>query len=175
MNNLKAILAVTLTAIGSAFVTTFQVSDSPVISASATGAAPATSAGSTGGAAAGRTPDATSAPDTAIAAPATTATWGDGVYTGAAVREPWGNFQVEATIADGKIVSISVVAAPTDGHSSRINATAIPQLTESAIAAQSAEVDTVSGATWTSESYATSLQAAIDAARTAGTTAQAAG
>jgi uncharacterized protein with FMN-binding domain len=46
----------------------------------------------------------------------------------------------------------------------------VPTLTQSAIAAQSAKIDMVSGATWTSQSYVTSLQAALDQARTAALT-----
>ena len=60
-----------------------------------------------------------------------------------------------------------LVAAPQDGHSSRINEEAVPVLTQAAVAAQGASVDMVSGATWTSRSYATSLQGALDQARAA--------
>lgn len=180
MRYIKPLLAVAVTAIGSAFVATFQVADPHGVTASTATSvtAPSITASSTVGAAAVPSPPAegtasSSSPSTT--APATTATWSDGTYTGSAVREPWGNFQVEATISGGELVNITVVAAPTDGHSNRINTTAIPALTQSAIAAQSSEIDTISGATWTSQSYATSLQAALDAARVAATTSQAAG
>ena len=58
-----------------------------------------------------------------------------------------------------------------DGKSVRINERAVPQLNSEALTAQSAEVDTVSGATYTSNDYRRSLQSAIDAARAAGLTA----
>ena len=57
------------------------------------------------------------------------------------------------------------------GSSVRINDRAVPQLNSEALTAQSADVDTVSGATYTSNDYRRSLQSAIDAAKAAGLTA----
>ena len=65
-------------------------------------------------------------------------------------------------ISGGKITNVVLVQSPSDGHSRQINSRAVPTLTQSAIAAQSAKIDMVSGATWTSQSYVTSLQAALD-------------
>ena len=76
-------------------------------------------------------------------------------------------------ISGGHLVNVQLLSEPSDRHSTQINNIAVPMLTESAIASQSATVDTVSGATWTSESYAESLQAALDAARASASTAQA--
>ncbi len=170
MRNIKPLLALVVTAIGSAFVATFQVASpqsAAAVTAKATPAPTTTSGSAAGATATAPSTAATAAPSTSATTPTTTtATWTDGTYTGSAVREPWGTFQVKATISGGQLVSVSVVASPSDGHSSRINSAAIPALTQSAIAAQSAEIDAVSGATWTSQSYATSLQAALDAART---------
>jgi uncharacterized protein with FMN-binding domain len=90
--------------------------------------------------------------------------YADGTYTGDAEQEPWGTFQVEVTISSGQITDVSVVSEPNDGHSDRINSIAVPMLTQSVLAAQSTNIDFVSGATWTSESYLTSLQAALDQA-----------
>jgi uncharacterized protein with FMN-binding domain len=115
---------------------------------------------------------------TATPAPAGTASTGqyaDGTYSGAAIREPWGTFEVQAVISGGQLVDVKLIESPSDRHSSQINNIAVPLLTESAIANQSANVDGVSGATWTSESYAESLQAALDAASAAATVSGAAG
>ena len=98
------------------------------------------------------------------AAGAATGAYRDGTYLGTAVPEPWGTFQVQATISGGRLTDVALVQGPGDGHSSRINGAVVPMLTRAAIAAQGATMDLVSGATWTSESYATSLQAALDAA-----------
>lgn len=181
MRNLKPALALVLTAIGSALVATFHVSDAPQSTAT-TGTA-ASSAPLAGGttALAPSTPRSTTTTTTPAAAAASgapttsTATFTDGTYTGTGVREPWGTFEVQATISGGKLTGVTIVSAPSDGHSNRINTNAVPLLTQAAIAAQSAQIDTISGATWTSRSYITSLQAALDAAAAAALTSETAG
>jgi uncharacterized protein with FMN-binding domain len=73
--------------------------------------------------------------------------------------------QVTITVADGKIVKVAVPTYPDDnGRDREINARALPILNRETIAAQSDDIDTVSGATVTSDGYKESLQAAIDAA-----------
>jgi uncharacterized protein with FMN-binding domain len=173
---LKSLAAVVLTGIGSALVVGFRTQETPLLatsrSVSAATAAPATGSGST--AAAGGTSSATTtAPSTATPAgtAATAAAYADGTWTGQAVDEPWGTFQVEAVVSGGKITDVVLVAAPQDNHSDRINSQAVPTLTQAAVAQQGAGIDLVSGATWTSESYITSLQAALDQARAAAVTA----
>jgi len=160
--NAKPLIALALTGAGSALVIAFQVPDSAVIGSpsSSTGttlALTGTTAAATAGSAATSTPE-----------PAATATssslYADGTWTGDAEQEPWGTFQVEVTISSGQITDVTVISAPNDGHSDRINTIAVPVLTESVLAAQGTSVDLVSGATWTSESYLTSLQAALDQA-----------
>lgn len=88
----------------------------------------------------------------------------DGRFVGKPVTHPYGTVQVAVTIADGKITG-TAVSAPTDGNSGAINSGAVPKLKAQALESQSAEVDTVSGATYTSTSYSESLQAALDEAR----------
>ena len=95
---------------------------------------------------------------------ASAAPYADGTYKGTEVSEPWGPFQVQVTISNGTITNVSVVESPRDRHSSNINSQAVPMLTQSTLASQGTSVDMVSGATWTSDSYATSLQAALDKA-----------
>jgi len=91
---------------------------------------------------------------------------------GAVSSNRWGNVQVEVTFdASGAITDIVALQTPDDrGRSIEINNYAVPELTSEALAAQSASIDSVSGATYTSNSYAQSLQSAIDAARDAGVT-----
>jgi uncharacterized protein with FMN-binding domain len=96
----------------------------------------------------------------------------DGVFTGPAEYTKWGDVQVQVTVAGGKVTSVTAVQTPTEGKSQRINARATPVLEREAVAAQSADIDIVSGATYTSTTYAASLQAALDQA--AGGTATAA-
>lgn len=85
--------------------------------------------------------------------------------TGSAVDTRWGPVQVQVVLTGGKIGSIGVLQAP-DGNSrdQEINSYALPQLTQEALAAQSAQIDMVSGATYTSGGYMQSLQSALDKA-----------
>ncbi len=88
-----------------------------------------------------------------------------GTVTGPAVDTRWGPVQVEVTLAGGKITAVTVPQYP-DGNrkDEQINARALPILVKETLAAQSADIDTVSGATVTSEGYLQSLQAALDQA-----------
>jgi uncharacterized protein with FMN-binding domain len=85
---------------------------------------------------------------------------------GAPVRDPYGTVQVAVTLRGGRIVDVRPVQIPmSDGHSQAVNAQAAPMLRSEVLRAQSARVDVVSGATYTSEAYAQSLQAALDRAQ----------
>ena len=87
----------------------------------------------------------------------------DGTYRGAGAKNPYGTVQVSIKVTGGKIVAADATY-PTTGDSARINPPAVAKLKQSTLKAQSADVDAVSGATFTSESYAKSLQAALDKA-----------
>ncbi|GAA2791125.1 FMN-binding protein [Kitasatospora paracochleata] len=85
--------------------------------------------------------------------------------TGNAVSTRYGPVQVKVTLTGTKITKIDVVQYPTrDRRDQEINSYALPVLNQEAIAAQSANVDVVSGATFTSDGYARSLQSALDKA-----------
>lgn len=159
----KTLAAVVLTGVGSALVVGFRT---PPTAAVAPAGVPPVDPTATGVGASGAS-GASSAGSASSAAPAGSArpggrTYADGTFVGTAVGEPWGQFQVGVSISGGRIISVSVLQAPQDGRSSRINSQAVPMLTQAVIAAQGASVDTISGATWTSESYLSSLQAALD-------------
>jgi uncharacterized protein with FMN-binding domain len=87
----------------------------------------------------------------------------DGTFRGAGVKNPYGTIQVSIKVTGGKIVAADA-AYPTANDSAIINPPAIAQLKQATLKAQSAEVDAVSGATFTSDSYIKSLQAALDQA-----------
>jgi len=87
----------------------------------------------------------------------------DGTYRGAGAKNPYGTIQVSIKVTGGKIVAADATY-PTANNSAIINPPAIAQLKRATLQAQSAEVDAVSGATFTSESYVRSLQAALDQA-----------
>lgn len=88
-----------------------------------------------------------------------------GTFTGTSVSTRYGNVQVEITVAGSKITEVKALQLTNDdGRSVEISAQAAPILRSEVLAAQSAKVATVSGATYTSNGYLTSLQAAIDKA-----------
>jgi uncharacterized protein with FMN-binding domain len=87
---------------------------------------------------------------------------------GTTVDNGYGPVQVQVQISNGRIVDVTTLSLPRDGHSERINSYAVPQLREEVLQAQSARIDAVSGATDTSMAYTRSLQAALDAAHAGG-------
>ena len=90
---------------------------------------------------------------------------GTKTVTGDTVQTRWGPVQVRITVKDGKLTEVTAVTYPTDNpRDQEINSYAIPQLRTEALQAQSAEIDTVSGATYTSDGYRQSLQSALDSA-----------
>ena len=118
----------------------------------------------TGTAATATATGAATAPTSATAS--TSSTLADGTYAGATDTNKWGPVQVQITVAGGKITQVVALQTPTADHRSvSINARATPTLASEALSAQSATIDTVSGATYTSDSYKVSLQSAIDLAR----------
>jgi len=82
--------------------------------------------------------------------------------TGPTVSTRWGPVQVQITVANGKLTAVTALQLPTGGRSGRISSSAEPLLRTQALAAQSAAIDGVSGATYTSTAYARSLQSALD-------------
>jgi uncharacterized protein with FMN-binding domain len=73
--------------------------------------------------------------------------------------------QVQITVTDGKITAANAIVYPqNNGRDQQINSYAIPQLNQETLAASSAQIDMVSGATYTSEGYLGSLQSALDKA-----------
>jgi uncharacterized protein with FMN-binding domain len=87
-----------------------------------------------------------------------------GTYTGTMIGNPFGEVQVQITVSNGKITDVQALALPVGGHSGRISNYVAPILRTQALTAQSANIDGISGATYTSRAYAASLQSAIDQA-----------
>ena len=94
---------------------------------------------------------------------ATTTAGGAKTATGDAVDTPYGAAQVRVTVEGGKITKIEALQLQgNDPKSVQISSYAEPLLRQSALAKQSADVDAVSGATFTTASYEQSLQSALD-------------
>src|SRR4051794_27305628 len=86
-----------------------------------------------------------------------------GTATGAAVDTQYGSAQVRVTVKNGKITNIEALQLQgNDPRSLQISSSAEPILKQEALTKQSADIDAVSGATYTSGSYDQSLQAALD-------------
>lgn len=85
--------------------------------------------------------------------------------TGQAIDTQYGPVQVRVSLKGSTIAAIDVLQYPSGHHEdAQINGYALPILNQEAMAAQSARIDAVSGATYTSDGYVRSLQSALDQA-----------
>jgi uncharacterized protein with FMN-binding domain len=142
--------------VGAAGITAAEQSTS--VSASSGAAGSSTSSGTSS-----TSTDSTSTATTTPATPTTTVV--DGTYTGAAASTRWGDVQVAVTISGGVITDVTALQlTDADGKSVQISNRAAPILREEVIAAQSADVANVGGATYTTQAYLTSVQSALDQA-----------
>jgi uncharacterized protein with FMN-binding domain len=160
--------AVALSVLGcaAALVATWRLGDHA--STQAGGPPPATSPGSpaAGSAPVTRRPTSTagaSAPSSPT--PSSTGSGPSGSFAGATETTRYGPVQVEIVVRAGRITDVRALHLTDQGDRSvEISAGAAPILRNEALKAQSAKIDAVSGATYTSQGYVTSLQAAIDKA-----------
>lgn len=149
----KVLVAVGLTVVGFIVVWRYQPGTAPqhgITPQPGPGSSTAPPPGATG------TPGPSGAPNPAPG--------GQRTVSGSAVDTPYGTVQVQAVLSGGKLTDVTFLQAPSGGRSSRITRSAAPVLVSEALQAQNAQVDSVSGATYTSEAYTQSLQAALDAA-----------
>ncbi|WP_426517118.1 FMN-binding protein [Diaminobutyricibacter sp. McL0618] len=103
---------------------------------------------------------AAAAPSASASAPAAAA---PRTVDGAVEQTPYGPIQVQLTYTGTKITAVTELQSPSDrGRSVEINQQAGPILEQEVLSSQSAKIDTVSGATYTSDGYAQSVQSAID-------------
>ncbi len=101
-------------------------------------------------------PPATASPTTAPASR---------TVVGSVVSNQYGDVQVEVVVRAGQLADVESLELPSDRERSRyINSIAGPELRQEALQARSANIDVISGATYTSQSYAQSLQSALDQA-----------
>lgn len=122
-------------------------------------------AGTTGGTSTGSTPNGTAGGTSTGSTPNGAAAKAAGTYTGTAVETRFGTVQVQVTIKAGAITDVTALhLTDQEQRSVQISARAAPLLRSEVLSAQSANVQTIGGATYTSEAYLTSLQAALDAA-----------
>lgn len=128
-----------------------------------TGTATTTSLGSSASAAGGTTTGTSGSSSATSSGTKTTTT--AATYDGTAVQTRFGTVQVRVTIQGGKITEVTALQlTDAERKSAQISSRAAPVLRSEVLQAQSADVQTVAGATVTSDAYLTSLQAALDAA-----------
>ncbi|WP_343992661.1 FMN-binding protein [Terrabacter terrae] len=138
--------------------TTSKSSDSTGSTSGSSAASSTDSAGQDPSAASGSTSSAGSSGSSASSSAAKT-------YSGDAIMTRYGNVQVQITVKNGKITAADVLQVPmNDRHDEMINSMAVPVYNDEAVSAQSAQIDVVSGATYTWQGYTQSLQSAIDQA-----------
>ncbi len=95
-------------------------------------------------------------------ASSSSASYADGTYTGTTATHRYGSVTVTVTITNGAIADVTAdVVDDGEAKSKQINTRAIPTIKARVVAANSAAVATVSGATYTTDAYLTSLQAAL--------------
>jgi uncharacterized protein with FMN-binding domain len=165
----RAILAICATAVGLVLLLSFKThtqSAAPGTSPAAAIGTPTPGSGAAGGTAAAgasATPAARGS-----AAPANSAAAQSGAaktVTGAAWPTIYGPVQVRITVTGGKVTAVAATEYPEETpRDYQINSFAIPELNSEALAADSAKIDAVSGATYTSGGYVGSLQSALDKA-----------
>ena len=124
--------------------------------------------GTTSGAA---TPAATAPPAAGTSGTTTTTTTTttkkgkDGTFTGQSADTPYGPVQVKITVTGGKFSDVNATRLPHgNSYDEQVDQYAVPMLAKEAVSAQSAKIQMVSGATYTSTGYLQSLQSALDQA-----------
>jgi len=156
----RVILAIVSTAAGLVLLLTFKTHSTSAVNP------PPAAIGSPNDSASAPVPAPASAPATAPSASSSSGgSTTSRTVTGAAASTIYGPVQVRITVRNGKVTAAQAVVYPQDTpRDQQINAFAIPELNREAVAADSARIDMVSGATYTSQGYLSSLQSALDQA-----------
>jgi uncharacterized protein with FMN-binding domain len=150
----RVILAVTGTIAGLVALLSFK-SHSPTVPVAAT-------SGTSGGSSTSSSSSSTAVPGE-FQSGVGTLTAGETTVTGHVANTVYGPVQVELVVKNSKIVKVAVLQQPTNTiHDIQIGQFAFPNLIKETLTAQSAKIDAVSGASYTSAGYIASLQSAVD-------------
>jgi len=154
----RVILAVTGTIAGLVALLSFKSHDPAVPVASTSG----TSSGSSTSSLSSSSSSATTVPGE-FRSVVGTLTAGETTITGHVANTVYGPVQVELVVKNSKIVKVAVLQQPTNTiHDIQIGQFAFPKLISETLTAQDAKIDAVSGASYTSAGYISSLQNAVD-------------
>jgi uncharacterized protein with FMN-binding domain len=159
----RVILSITGTVLGLVALLSFKSHGNPLATTGALPSAglPATSPSSTprGTATISAPPN----PNPTAPGSSTSAATARKTVAGSAIETRYGVVQVQVTVTGTKIDNVSFLQLTAfDGRSQQINNDAAPILLQETLAAQSSHIDTVSGASYTSDGYVQSLQSALD-------------
>ena len=175
----RVILAIVSTAIGLVFLLSFKTHSQSALGTPAAALGTPTPGSPTAAGTASAVPPMSSATGASAkkpakggqpsASPPASATSGLGgtakTVTGEAIDTVYGPVQVRITVKGGKITAVAATEYPVDTpRDYQINSYAIPALNQETLAASSASIDSISGATYTSQGYIGSLQNALDQA-----------
>jgi uncharacterized protein with FMN-binding domain len=156
----RAVVVAAATVAGVAWILGYKVAPHPLGLASAGSGQASTQAGqgSQGGASPATSPGPTTTPTPKPAGV-------NGSFTGSDVPNRFGDVQIKIIVSNGHITDVQAVQLPSDrAQSAYISQVAGPILRSEVLQAQSARIDIVSGATYTSESYAQSVESALQQA-----------
>lgn len=110
-------------------------------------------------------PQSSSSSSSSSSSPSASSTSSTKTVTGQTAQTRWGPVQVQITVSAGKITAVNLLQVPSgNGRDVEIKNQAVPVLKQETLQAQNAHIDTVSGATVTSDGYFTSLQSALNQA-----------
>jgi uncharacterized protein with FMN-binding domain len=151
----RVILAVTGTIAGLVALLSFK-SHSPTVPVAAT-------SGTGGGSSASSSSSSSTTVPGEFQSGVGTLTAGETTITGHVANTVYGPVQIELVVKNSKIVKVAVLQQPTNTiHDIQIGQFAFPNLIKETLTAQSAKIDAVSGASYTSAGYIASLQSAVD-------------
>jgi len=163
----RAAVTLVATAVGVILLVSFRTPPSALPSAAVAPSSTSTSASPTATTTPSGAPPSGGTSPTPTATPTPAASGlRSGTFTSQTYSDQYGNLQVQVVISGGRITDVKVLQYPeNEPQSSFISSQALPLLREEVLQAQSAKIDVVSGATFTSENYAASVQSALDLAR----------
>jgi uncharacterized protein with FMN-binding domain len=165
----RAPIVLTSTACGVVALVSYHaaVPQASALTSSSTAATLNVSGGGTSKASSSQTASASASSSTKATAKQSASTGAGAATTRSAVgsdaQYPYGDLEVKVTMTGTKLVDVTVVKHDvTDPRSQMIDQIAVPELRSQALSLQSAKLDGVSGASYTSAAYEQSLQSALD-------------
>jgi uncharacterized protein with FMN-binding domain len=154
----RALIATGITIAGLAAITGYRISPQPLGAVAAVPPTPSPSPPAT------PSPDAPTATPSASPSPSPAAA-ASGSFTGSDFPNRFGDVIVRVVITNGHLSDVQAVQLPSDrARSAYISQVAGPMLRSEVLQAQSANIDIISGATYTSQSYAQSVESALQQA-----------